>query len=352
MHESLQGLLESWDGEGVVVRHDHQSGVWMFIALHSSHCGHPTGGTRMKVYPTPADGLTDAMRLAEGMTHKWAALGLAYGGGKAVLALSRPLPAQESEQLVERYGRVLRMLSGTFTTGADLGTGPREMEIIARICPHVLGMDLEGRSIDPGPYTAQGVLSGIRAAVAACFGNGELAGRRVLVQGLGGVGGPLARTLAAAGAEVLPSDVDGERAVAFGRELGAEPVPPEDVFDTPCDVYAPCAVGATLDQQSIPRLDCRIVAGSANNQLATAEDDARLAERDIVYVPDYVINAGGAMAFALMREGLRDHEVLMKRVEGVGETVTALLREAQATGDTPLAVARARVARVLATSSR
>ena len=347
-HDALS-LLETWDGNGVVMRHDRPTGAWIFIALHDSTLGPMAGGTRMKVYPAIADGLRDAMRLAEGMTYKWAGLGIDQGGGKAVLALARPLDGAAKEGLLKRYGALVESLGGAFVTGADLGAGPEEMATVAADCRHVLGIDYTTMtSTDPGPYTAHGVRRGLEAAVEHAFGGRRLEARTVLVQGLGGVGAPLARTLAASGASVLLSDIDPDRMAGLAAEIGGRTVAPEDVYDTACDVYAPCAVGATLNPQTIPRLACRIVAGSANNQLLGDGDAERLHRRGILYAPDYVINAGGAMAFSLMRAGDWDRQSLMGRVDGVGTAVAEILREAAAGDVSPLIAAQKRVERILA----
>ena len=349
MDKDALSLIEAWDGNGVVTRFDRPTGAWIFIALHDSTLGPPAGGTRMKVYPGIADGLRDAMRLAEGMTYKWAGLGMPQGGGKAVLALARPLEGDDKNDLLRRYGALVESLGGAFVTGADLGAGPGEMAKVAETCRHVMGIDYGTMtSTDPGPYTAHGVLCGLKAAVAHTFGSDDVAGRTVLVQGVGGVGAPLARTLAAGGASVHLSDVDAGRVASLAEETGGRPVPPESVYDTPCDVYAPCAIGATLNPQTIPRLGCRVVAGSANNQLLSDGDAERLHQRDILYVPDYVINSGGAMAFSLMRAGGWDRESLMRRVGGVGTAVAEILSEAEAGGISPLAAAQKRVERILA----
>lgn len=344
----LFARLAAWDGEGVIVRHDRPTGTWIFIALHDATLGPPTGGTRMKSYASRADAALDAMRLAEGMTHKWAGLGMPYGGGKAVLAIPGPLAGEARSGLLERYGDLLAALGGTFRTGEDLGTTPEDMARIASRCDWVLGFDaVAGTSRDPGPFTARGVFEGLRAAVEHVFGAAELGGRSVLVQGVGDVGGPLARLLREAGARVLVCDLDTERAARFARDLGGEVVPPESLYDTPCDVFAPCAVGAVLSERTIPRLRCRVVAGSANNQLAEAADADRLHTRGIVYVPDYILNAGGALAFALMRDGERDEATLYARVAAIGDAIRDLLRQGADQGVPPLDAARAQVERRL-----
>ena len=337
----IEDVLKDWDGVGVVTAHDAPTGAWFFIALHNATLGPMIGGTRLKVYDRPDDGLRDAMRLAEGMTHKWAAIGLEYGGGKGVIALARPLEDGARAELFERWGRLIQSLRGSFQTGQDLGTTPEDMLSIARVTRFVHGIDHEAmRAVDPGPYTARGVFVGMRAAVRhACDGSG-LAGRTVLIQGVGDVGAPLARLLAAEGATLLLSDVDEPRARALAAELGGETVPAQAVYDTGCDVYAPCAVGATVNADTIPRLRCRIVAGSANNQLAELEDAARLHARGILYAPDYVINGGGATAFGHLARGERDEATLMGTVERIEQVLEEIFREAAETNESPAHAAR------------
>lgn len=298
----------------------------------------------MKVYGSPTEGLEDAQRLAEGMTYKWAGLDMPHGGGKAVLALRRPLGKAEREDLWRVYGELVESLGGAFVTGADLGMSAESMASVARSTRYVLGVDpVSGASRDPGPYTARGVFVGLEAALAQVFGAPGVAGRRVLVEGLGGVGEPLARALAEDGADLLVTDLDPAKAGLLASELGAEAVELEGARQISCDVYAPCAIGATLSEDSIPHLSCKIVAGSANNQLRTPLDASRLAERGILYIPDYILNAGGAMAFMLMHDGLEDREVIMQRVDGIGGTVAELLEQAEASGTEPVAMARERV---------
>lgn len=347
MTQDLFALIESWDGKGVVVRHDRATGTWIFIALHDARRGPMAGGTRMKVYPELAEGLRDAMRLAEGMTWKWAGIGVARGGGKAVLAIPRPLADDEREGLLLRYGDLVESLGGAFTTGADLGAGPDAMAIVARRSRHVLGVDGDGTSTDPGPFTARGVFVGLVAALEHVFGSRDLAPRSVLVEGLGGVGLPLASSLAEGGARLLVADLDEAKAERFAGELGATVVPLAEVPATPCDVYAPCSVGATVNAETIPRLRCRLVAGSANNQLGTDADAGLLHARGIVYVPDWILNAGGAIALSTLKEG-HDRDTAWARVDGIAAAVTEILEDASAHGDSTLAAAKRRVERELA----
>lgn len=346
--EGVLALIEAWDGEALVVRHDAPTGAWIFVAVHDVSLGQAVGGCRMRVYPRPEEGARDAMRLAQGMTLKWAASGLPFGGGKAVLAVPRPLAGADREGLLERFAGLLNALGGVYATGPDMGTGPADMRTLAAHSPHVAGFPKEpGWPDDPGPFTARGVLAGIRAALMHRRGTDDLDGVHVLVQGVGDVGEPLARMLAAAGATLLLADVDEAKAVSLAVELGGSGVTPETVYSTPCDVYAPCAVGATLNADTIPRLTCGIVAGSANNQLETEDDAERLAARGILYTPDFIINAGGAMAFGLLHRGMARPDELETRVDAIGSVLEAVFTEAAETGIGPLAAARRRAARAL-----
>lgn len=340
--------LRDWNGLGVVTRYDAATDAWCLIALHDATLGPMVGGTRLRVYPSPADGVRDAIRLAEGMTYKWAGISVPYGGAKGVIALSRPLAPPERTPLLQRYARMITALGGRFMTGQDLGTTPEDMLVLAAETQYVHGIDYATRqAVDPGPYTAYGVFVGIRAALGAAFGAPSPEGRRVLIQGVGDVGGPLARRLADAGARVLVSDVDQARARPLADAVRGDVIAPDAVYDTACDVYAPCAVGATLNVDTIGRLACRVVAGSANNQLAEPADADRLHARGILYAPDYIVNAGGAAAFAALKRGVRDDGELYARVGRIEGALAAILREAAEANESPLAAARRRVERVL-----
>jgi len=348
----LEGLIEEWEGIGVVVRHDPPSGAWIFVALHDDTLGRPVGGCRMKRYESPAEGLLDAMRLARGMTYKWATIECSFGGGKSVLAVPRPLSGEERRGLLRRFGQLLESLRGTYATGEDLGTTPEDMRVIAGETRWVMGVASDDdEPEDPGPYTALGVLAGIEAAAGHVWGGDGLEGRSVLIQGVGDVGGPLARLLAEEGAELLVSDLDEGRAAAVAREVGGRTVDGEAVYDTECDIFAPCAVGAVLHPATISRLRCRVVAGSANNQLRSEEDARRLHDRDILYVPDYVINAGGALAFALMHEGLTDRDRLEARILALGGVVAEILEDARRRDELPHDGARRRAEAALGRAS-
>lgn len=294
----MESLIRDWDGETVIARYDREAGAWMLVAIHSTRLGVAAGGTRMKAYPDAEAALRDAMRLAEGMTYKFAVAGLPRGGGKAVLAVPPELGAEARAALLRRYGRLVAQLGGYFQTGPDVGTAAADMDIIAETgAPHVFARTpAAGGAGDSGPATAIGVFAAMRVTCERLFGDGALDGRRVLVQGAGSVGGELIERLRAAGARLLFSDVDETVVGRLRDEAGLEFVAPEAVYDADCDIFAPCALGAILSEETIPRLRCRAVVGSANNQLAAPEDADRLHERGILYAPDFVVNFGGAMA--------------------------------------------------------
>ncbi len=325
----FEELLRRWDGEHTVASYDEQTGTWMLVCIHSTKLGPAMGGTRMKTYAQAELALEDGLRLAAGMTRKLAVLGLPCGGGKAVLAVSQIPSGDERRRLLERYGALIDSLGGSFVTGPDINTGEADMDVIGARTAHVFCRSIgNGGSGDPSVHTALGVFHGIKATLAHAFGSHDPAGRTVLVQGAGSVGAKLAGLLTEAGASVLVSDVDEERA----RATGAATVAPETALETECDVYAPCALGATLNAESIPRLRCRVVAGAANNQLATAEDGDRLRTSGILYAPDYVINGGGALHGIGLELLKWEPEELERQVAGIGATLTRIYEQADAEG--------------------
>jgi glutamate dehydrogenase/leucine dehydrogenase len=325
----FEELIESWDGEEAVIRYDAESGAWIFVCIHSTALGPAGGGTRMRVYPKPADGLADAMRLSRAMTVKMAVANAERGGGKAVLAVPE-LPAGERRRaLLLRYGRLVTSLGGLYRTAGDMNISPADLDVVREVCPWVYGTT--GGGGNSGRGTARGVLHGIRASVQHVFGSDELRGRRVLVQGAGAVGRDLVRDLVAEGAEVLVADVDEARAAATGATV----VPAGAALATECDVYAPCAVGGTLSAETIPGLRCRIVAGSANNQLGRPEDAALLRDAGILYAPDYVINAGGVVQLVGLEDRGWSEAELEQGLAGIGDTLRRVYRDADAAGVTP-----------------
>jgi len=339
---NFESLLAGWEGEHAVVRHDPESEAWMFVCVHSTVLGPAGGGTRLRVYPAPADGLADAMRLSGAMTWKMAAAGMPRGGGKAVLAVPELPTGEPRKRLLRRYGELVASLGGTYRTAGDMNISPADLDVVAETCPWVYGTT--GRGGNSGRGTARGALHAIQATVEHVFGSPELAGRTVLVQGAGAVGAVLARELAEGGARVLVSDVDESRAAA----TGCETVPVEAVFETKVDVYSPCAVGGTLDADSIPLLACRAVAGCANNQLSEPGDAERLRERGILYAPDYVVSAGGIVQLIGLEDEGWDEAQLQNGLARIGETLRTLFAEAEAEGITPNEAADRLVRRRLA----
>ncbi len=329
----FEDLLRGWDGEEAVIRYDADSGAWMFVCVHSTALGPGGGGTRLRVYETPADGLADAMKLSGAMTRKFAAADIPRGGAKAVLAVPELPQGDARRKLLLRYGDLVASLGGTYRTAGDMNISPADLDVVAERCPWVYGTTGKGGNSARG--TAIGTHHAIRATVEHVFGSPDLAGKRILVQGAGSVGADLVRLLQADGAHVLVSDVDESRAAATGATV----VPAADVIGTECDVYSPCAVGGTLNADTIPRLRCRAVAGCANNQLAEPEDGDRLHAAGILYAPDYVVNAGGVIQLVGLEDLGWDEDELQQGLAKIGDTLRTLFRSASEQGITPAAAA-------------
>lgn len=283
--------LHEMGHERVLVCSNPEVGLRAVIAVHSTLLGPGLGGVRMWPYASFDEALTDALRLSRGMTYKAAAAGINLGGGKAVL-VGDP-KSGKSEALMRAFGRFVDSLGGDYITAEDVGTDTSDMDWIAMETRWVTGVSPEnGGAGDPSPVTAFGVLQGIRATAQRLWGDPSLAGRSVAVQGLGSVGGYLASSLVEQGAKVFGSDIDAE-AAARAREAGVEIVPPDQIYDVACDVFAPCALGAVVNDLTLERLKVRAVAGGANNQLEEDRHGVELHRRGILYAPDFVINAGG-----------------------------------------------------------
>jgi leucine dehydrogenase len=338
----FEDLLRDWGGEQVLIKLDAPTATWMFVCMHSTRLGPAIGGTRLKVYPTAADGLADAMRLSAGMTRKTAIAELPYGGGKAVLAVPAVPHGEERRSLLLRYAEVVDSLGGSFLTGHDINTSEADVDLIAERTPHVFTRSPErGGSGNASPATALGVLHGIRASVRHAFGSDSLAERVVLVQGVGEVGARVAELLSDEGATVLVSDLAEERVRELVARVGVRAVRPNDVIGVECDVFAPCAVGGVLNEETIPRLRCRVVAGAANNQLTRPEDAELLRAAGILYAPDYVINAGGVLRAVGLETLGWDETTLAARLEQIGETLATIFERADADGvSTELVAAR------------
>ncbi len=289
-----------WDEhERVEVVHDRASGLTAIIALHSTHLGPAAGGTRFWHYAEASGAMRDALRLSRGMSFKNAMAGLPIGGGKAVVLLDKN--GTKTPEMLAAFGDAVEGMGGRYVTAEDVGATVADMVAVAKRTSHVCGLPAEEGDAggDPGPFTAMGIYLGIKAAVAHKLGKDSMQGVRVAVQGCGSVGGGVARLLAKDGADLVVSDIDARRAQELAREVGGEAVESDLVIGTQCDVFSPNALGAILDDEGIARLDCAIVAGGANNQLARPEHGKLLYERGILYAPDYVINAGGIINVSL-----------------------------------------------------
>ena len=319
--------MASMGHERVVVCSNPDVNLKAIIAIHSTTLGPGLGGVRMWPYESFDDALLDVLRLSRGMTYKAAATGLNLGGAKAVILGDSK--KDKTEELLRSFGRYVDSLQGLYITAEDVGMRIKDMEVILGETRWVTGVsEAHGGSGDPSPVTAYGVLQGIRAAVAWRFDDGGLAGRRVAIQGLGSVGRYLAGYLMEEGASVAGCDVDPE-AIERGREMGVEIVEPDSLVEIECDVFSPCALGASINPDTIPRLSCSIVAGAANNQLADEDRDGRaLAERGILYAPDFVINAGGLINVYNELNGYnRDRAMLTTRQ--IADNVTRIFEVAE-----------------------
>jgi len=330
--------LPAYDGhEQVVACRDAESGLCAFVAVHSTALGPALGGCRMWPYRSDEEALTDALRLAQGMSYKHAVAGTGRGGGKAVI-VGDPR-CDKSEALFLTFGRLVAQLQGTYITAEDVGTTVDDMVVVRRATPHVAGLPVDqGGSGDPSPITAWGVFCGIRAALRFQQGRDDLRGVVVAVQGVGHVGYALCTYLHDAGAELVAADPH-EPAVARVRDaFGARVVPPDAVYDVPADVFAPCGLGGTLNPETVPRLRASIVAGAANNQLAVPEVARLLAQRGILYAPDYVINAGGIINISYESRGY-DRAKARHHTARIADTLTRIFEQAQQEGITTAAVA-------------
>ena len=320
-----------FDGhEAVAFFDDKASGLRAIIAIHSTALGPACGGTRMYPYADSNAALTDALRLARGMSYKSAIADLPLGGGKAVI-IGDP-SRDKTEALFLAYANAINTLGGRYVTAMDVGIGPKDMPVIARGTKHIAGYDQPGKTGgDSGPLTALGVFVGLKAAVKHRLGVDTTKGLTVAIQGLGKVGMDLAKRLHAEGAKLVVTDVNPELVKRAVDMLGAAAVAPDNIVTADCDVLSPNALGAILNEETIPELKARVIAGGANNQLARDEHGAMLAERGILYAPDYVINGGGIIRVAGQIFSWDDAEI-ERRVLGIAGTLTQIFRRAATEG--------------------
>ena len=339
-------MMETTRLESLHFAQDPRSGLKAIIAVHSTVLGPGLGNIRMWPYKSMEEAIVDALRLAQGMTYKAAAAGLNLGGGKAVI-VGDPKTAK-SEALFRAFGRYVDSLGGLYITAEDVGTDMEDMEIILTETRWVTGVSpAHGGSGDPSSVTAYGVVQGMKAAARWEFGDGAdtvLDGKSVAIQGLGSVGLFLAKYLRDEGVKLFGCDIDPKATAQAESEYGVEIVPPDDIYDVDCDIFAPCALGAVLNDATIPRLKCKIIAGAANNQLQDGERHGReLNDRAILYAPDFVINAGGLINVYNELTGAYNQERALRMTRGIYLNLMRVFQIAKTEG-VPTAVAGDRVA--------
>ncbi|MDH5434095.1 MAG: amino acid dehydrogenase [Gammaproteobacteria bacterium] len=324
------------DHEEVVFCRDKESGLSAIISIHSTALGPAVGGCRMWEYNSDEGALIDALRLSRGMSYKNALAGLKMGGGKSVIIGNSK--TMKSEALFEAFGNFVNNLNGQYYTAEDVGITPNDMAIVNRKTDYVLG--LEGKSGDPSPVTAYGVYKGMKAAVKHKHGRDSLEGIKVAIQGVGHVGYYLCEHLKNEGAELFVTDINKESVDRVVQNLGATEIDKDDIYSQDIDIYAPCALGATINDVTLPKLQCSIVAGAANNQLAEDRHGEILKQKGILYAPDYVINAGGIINVSFETGGATyDKQKALDKVDEIYGTLLEIFEAAEKEGKTTNVVA-------------
>ncbi|WP_077618729.1 branched-chain amino acid dehydrogenase [Bacillus sinesaloumensis] len=322
--------MEKYDYEQLVFCQDKQSGLKAIIAIHDTTLGPALGGTRMWTYASEEDAIEDALRLAKGMTYKNAAAGLNLGGGKTVI-IGDPRK-DKNEEMFRAFGRYIQGLNGRYITAEDVGTTVADMDIIHEETDFVTGISPAfGSSGNPSPVTAFGVYRGMKAAAKEAFGTDSLEGKVVAVQGVGNVAYTLCKYLHEEGASLIVTDINKDAVDRAVRDFGAKAVDPNEIYSVECDIYAPCALGATVNDETIPQLKAKVIAGSANNQLKESRHGDIIHELGIVYAPDYVINAGGVINVADELYGYNQERAL-KKVESLYDTIEKVIEIAKRDG--------------------
>lgn len=337
---SFFGLPHQAPHERVLIAADAASGLRTLIAVHSTARGPAFGGCRLWAYENDLAAHHDALRLSQGMSFKNALAGLPFGGGKAVIV--KPKGEFHREQLFAAFARAVDSLQGAYITAEDVGTTTADMRVVQQHTQFVSGIPRDGAfGGDPSPKTAWGVFVSIQAGSRAVLGRSDLQGLKVAIQGLGAVGWHLAEFLHQAGAQLIVADIDSAKTSRAREAFGATVLAVEQILAADCDVLAPCALGASLNAQTIPGLKAKIVCGAANNQLALPADGDLLASRGIAYLPDYLVNAGGIISVAREYRGEGEETAVMAEVSQIGERVIELLARVKASGRTPAAEADA-----------
>jgi leucine dehydrogenase len=321
--------ITNTDHEQVLIARDAASGYHGIIAIHSTALGPAVGGTRFWHYDTEEEALTDALRLSQGMTYKNALPGLPLGGGKSIIISNGKTANREA--LLRAHGRFVDTLKGRYITAEDVGTSPADMEIVRLETRYVAGL-LSG-SGDPSPFTARGVFRAIQASSKFRWNSDDLSGVTVAIQGCGHVGYNLAKFLHESGAKLIVTDVDRDSVERVVDEFGAKEVEPGEIFSAAAEIFAPCALGGVINDATIPELEVQIVAGAANYQLAEERHGAMLRERNILYAPDYVANAGGVLNGCIELLGW-EAEHALRKVDGIYDTMLSIFESAHAQGIT------------------
>ena len=303
----------SFDGhEQIVFCNDEDTGLKAIIGIHNTVLGPALGGTRMKTYESEWHALNDVLRLSRGMTYKAAITGLNLGGGKAVII--GDAKTQKNDALMRRFGEFVHSLSGKYITAEDMGMETRDMDVVREVTPHVTGIsESKGGAGNPSPITAYGVFMGMKAAAKFQFGTDNLEGKKILVQGVGHVGETLVKHITDEGAKVIINDINEVRLEELSKKYGANVVLGNDIYGLDVDIYAPCALGATINDATINQIRAKVIAGAANNQLADEIKHGRLLrEKGIAYAPDFLINAGGIINVYAELEGYGRDEIVRK----------------------------------------
>lgn len=326
--------MESQEFEEIILFHDRESGLKAVVALHNTVAGPALGGTRMWTYPSEEAAIEDVMRLARGMTYKAAAAELPLGGGKGVIIGDHR--REKNEALLKAYARCVNKIGGRFITAEDMGIDEDDLDVMRSETSYILGGSEFG---SPSPFTAYGVWCGIKACVAEVYGSPSLAGLTVAIQGVGGVGGCLCQYLANDGARLVVTDLDPEKVKTVVELWGARAVAPAEIYDQECDIFTPCGEGAIINEATLPRLKCRIVAGSANNVLKDGAAGEELRRRGILYAPDYVINAGGLIFVDANRRGITDPAAIRQIIARIETRLATLFKRAAELNETPESLA-------------
>ena len=326
--------------------HDRSTGLKAIVAIHSTHLGSSAGGARFWHYAQDEDAITDALRLSRGMSYKNAMAGLPLGGGKSVILADEA--GTKTPELLAAFGRAVDGLGGRYITAEDVGMSVKDMVEVARQTKYVAGLPAEGGvGGDPGPHTSLGVFLGLKAAVRRALGKDDVSGLHVALQGAGSVATGVALHAAAEGAKLSIADIDPAKARKLADAAQGTVVAPEDILSLDADVLSPNALGGIFDESTIPTVRARVVAGGANNQLATPEDGARMHERGILYAPDYVINAGGIINVCTEYLGDGDEKLVRERIEGIPDRLEQIWAESETSGRDPAAVADAMAQRLI-----